>query len=109
MKGNAVGHKSEIELSILGYNPLVYVVTAEEERFLKEVERICMHRRRKLWVHTISTGIYSISFTCVEGIWQEPRRSGLQQQLSDPWHFSKTCVKGTPTKAYSFCSTSMRC
>jgi hypothetical protein len=84
MKGNAVGHKSEIELSILGYNPLVYVITAEEERFLKQVERICMHRRRKLWVHTISTGIYSISFTCVEGIWQEPRRSGLQQQLSDP-------------------------
>ena len=77
-------HKSEIELSILACNPIVFVVTAEEERFLKEVERICMLRRRKLWVHTISTGIYNISFTCAEGIWKEPRRSGLQQQLSDP-------------------------
>ena len=77
-------HKSEIELSILACNPVVYVVTAEEDRFLKEVERICMHRRRKLWVHAISTGVYNISFTCAEGIWKEPRRSGLQPQLSDP-------------------------
>ena len=66
MKGNAVGHKSEIELSILACNPIVYVVSAEEERFLKEVERICMHRR-KLWVHTISTGIYNISLPGVVG------------------------------------------
>jgi len=40
------------------------VVTTEEERFLKELECICMHRRRKLWVHAISSGIYSISFAC---------------------------------------------
>lgn len=84
MKGNAVDQKSEIELSILAYDPLIYVVTTEEERFLKKMERICLHRRRKLWVHTISNGIYSISFTCVDGLWNEPRRSGLQQQLSDP-------------------------
>lgn len=76
--------KSEIELSILAHDPLIYVVTAEEERFLKEMERICAHRRRKLWVHSVSTGAYSISFTCAEGVWKEPRRCGLQPQLSDP-------------------------
>jgi hypothetical protein len=79
-----MGPISEIELGILAGDPLMYVVTAEEERFLKEVERICMHRRRKLWVHTISSGIYSIAFTCVEGIWKEPRRGCLLKQLSDP-------------------------
>lgn len=83
-EGCRAEEKSEIELSILAYDPLIYVVTPEEERFLKEIERICMHRRRKLWVHTISTGAYSISFTCVDGVWKEPRRVGLQQQLSDP-------------------------
>jgi SpoVK/Ycf46/Vps4 family AAA+-type ATPase len=75
---------SEIELGILAGNPLMYVATPEEERFLKEVERICMHRRRKLWVHSISTGIYSISFACVDGIWKEPRRGCLLKELSDP-------------------------
>lgn len=75
---------SEIELGILAGNPLMYVVTTEEERFLKEIERICMHRRRKLWVHTIGNGIYSISFACVEGTWKEPRRGCLLKQLSDP-------------------------
>lgn len=76
--------KSEIELGIIAHDPLMYVVTAEEDRLLKELERICMHRRRKLWVHTITAGAYSISFTCVEGVWKEPRRGCLQQQLSDP-------------------------
>lgn len=79
-----MGPISEIELAILAGNPLMYVVTTEEERFLKEVERICMHRRRKLWVHSISTGIHSISFACVEGIWKEPRRGCLLKQLADP-------------------------
>lgn len=79
-----MSQKSDIELSILAYDPFIYVVTTEEERFLKEMERICMQRRRKLWVHTISTGAFSISFSCIEGIWKEPRRCCLQQQLSDP-------------------------
>ena len=53
-KACATAEKTEIELSILAYDPLIYVVTLEEERFLKEMERICMHRRRKLWVHIYS-------------------------------------------------------
>jgi hypothetical protein len=79
-----MGVISEIELSILAGNPLMYVVTPEEERFLKEVERICMHRGRKLWVHAISTGVYNISFGCVDGVWREPRRGCVLKQLSDP-------------------------
>jgi AAA+ superfamily predicted ATPase len=83
-KGAQMGPVSEIELAILAADPLMYVVTVEEERFLREVQRICMHRRRKLWVHAISTGIYSISFACVDGVWKEPRRGCLLKQLSDP-------------------------
>jgi len=83
-EGAQMGSISEIELDILAGIPLMYVVTTEEERFLKEIERICMHRRRKLWVHTISNGIYSISFACSDGIWKEPRRGCLLKQLADP-------------------------
>jgi SpoVK/Ycf46/Vps4 family AAA+-type ATPase len=83
-EARAAAEKTDIELSIIAHDPLIYVVTPEEERFLKEMERICMHRRRKLWVHSISTGVYNISFACVEGVWKEPHRGCLQQQLSDP-------------------------
>lgn len=83
-KGNAVVESSDIELGILAYDPLLYVVTAEEGRFLKELERICMKRRRKLWVHSISTGIYNIYFTHSEGVGKKPRRGFHQPQLGDP-------------------------
>jgi SpoVK/Ycf46/Vps4 family AAA+-type ATPase len=75
---------SDVELGISACDPLMYVVTAEEDRFLRDMERICMHGRRKLWVHSITEGAYNMTFTCVEGVWKEPRRCCLQQQLSDP-------------------------
>ncbi len=75
---------SDIELSILAYDPLIYVVTAEEERFIRELERICLKRRRRLWVHSISSGVYNVYFKHAEGTGKKPHRGFLQPQLSDP-------------------------
>jgi hypothetical protein len=62
----------DIEHGILAATPLMYVVTAEEGRFQSEVERICMTRSRKLWVHAISTGIYNVHFAWMDGSWKNP-------------------------------------
>jgi SpoVK/Ycf46/Vps4 family AAA+-type ATPase len=75
---------TEIELCILANFPLLYVVSPEEERFIKELERICIKIRRKLWIHTISTGLYNIAFSSKSELWRKTQAGKIQDQLKDP-------------------------
>lgn len=75
---------NEIELCILANDPLIYVVSPEEERFIKELERICIKNRRKLWIHTISKGLCNIAFSNVNELWHEAQVGRIQEQLRDP-------------------------
>jgi hypothetical protein len=74
----------DLQHAILAAVPLLYVVTAEEGRLLSEIERICMMRSRKLWVHAISTGIYNVHFAWMDGSWKKPRHTCVQKELRDP-------------------------
>jgi SpoVK/Ycf46/Vps4 family AAA+-type ATPase len=74
----------EIELGILAGEPLLYVVSGEEERFLKDLERICVHRGRKLWVYSITTGLKNIAFINTDKLWRETQRRGVLEDLKDP-------------------------
>jgi ATP-dependent 26S proteasome regulatory subunit len=75
---------NEIELCILANCPLLYVVGPEEERFIKEIESICIKNRRKLWIHSISTGLYNITFSRLDELWQDKKVGRLQADLKDP-------------------------
>jgi len=75
---------NEIELCILANYPVLYVVSPEEDRFVKTLEHICIKNRRKLWIHTISRGLCNIAFSKPDELWQETRIGRVQEQLKDP-------------------------
>jgi len=75
---------SEIELCILANYPILYVVSPEETRFLEELERICRRNSRKLWAHTISTGLYQIAIARRNEPWRQREVGEVQTQLKDP-------------------------
>ena len=74
----------EIELYIMANCPLLYVVGPEEDRFIREIENICIKNRRKLWIHSISTGLYEIAFSRQNELWQEKKIGRIQSDLKDP-------------------------
>ena len=75
---------NEFELCIMANCPLLYVVSPEENRFIKEIENICIKNRRKLWIHSISTGLYNIAFSKINELWQEKKMGRIQDDLKDP-------------------------
>jgi SpoVK/Ycf46/Vps4 family AAA+-type ATPase len=75
---------TEIELCILANYPILYVVSPEETRFVEELEGICRRNRRKLWAHTISTGLYRIAIARSNEPWREKKIGKVQGQLKDP-------------------------
>ena len=75
---------TEIELCILANYPILYVVSPEETRFIEELERICSSSRRKLWIHTISSGLYGIAPARKNAPWQRRATGEVQVQLKDP-------------------------
>jgi SpoVK/Ycf46/Vps4 family AAA+-type ATPase len=75
---------TEIELCILANYPIIYVVSPEETRFSEELERICRRNRRKLWIHTISSGLYGISTARKNEPWQRATPGEVRDQLKDP-------------------------
>ena len=75
---------TEIELCILANYPILYVVSPEESRFTDELERICRRHRRKLWVHTISTGLFRIAVARRNQPPRERQTSAVHGQLTDP-------------------------
>jgi SpoVK/Ycf46/Vps4 family AAA+-type ATPase len=75
---------NEIELCIMANCPLLYVVSPEENRFIKEIENICIKHRRKLWIHSISTGLYNIAFSNMNELWPEKIMGRMQDGLKDP-------------------------
>jgi ATPase family associated with various cellular activities (AAA)/AAA+ lid domain len=81
---NHTAATSELELNIAANCPLVYVVSPEEERVIAELERICIRNRRRLWIYSQSTGLYSISFHRVDELWPEKRNGRVQDHLKDP-------------------------
>ncbi len=87
---------NEIELCIRANYPILYVVSPEETRFVDELERICRRNRRKLWAHTISTGLYRIAIARRN----EPGRDGkigdVQDQLKDPVALLEHLKKSPP-------------
>jgi hypothetical protein len=81
---NQTAAATELELNIAANCPLVYVVSPEEERVIGELERICIRNRRRLWIYSHSTGLYSISFHRVDELWPEKRSGRVQDHLKDP-------------------------
>ena len=75
---------NEIELCIMANCPLLYVVSPEENRFIKEIENICIKHRRKLWIHSISTGLYNIAFSNMNKLGPEKIMGRMQDGLKDP-------------------------
>jgi SpoVK/Ycf46/Vps4 family AAA+-type ATPase len=75
---------TEIELCILANYPIIYVVSPEETRFVEELERICSRIRRKLWIHTISSGLYGIAPALKNEPWQKRKVGEIRDQLKDP-------------------------
>jgi hypothetical protein len=75
---------TELELCILANYPILYVVSPEETRFIEELERICNGSRRKLWIHTISSGLYGIAPVLKNAPWQKKATGEVQVQLKDP-------------------------
>lgn len=75
---------TEIELCILANYPILYVVSPEETRFVEELEGICRRNRRKLWAHTISTGLYRIAVARRNESWRERKIGEVQGRLKDP-------------------------
>jgi len=75
---------TELELCILANYPILYVVSPEETRFIEALERICGSSRRKLWIHTISSGLWRIAPALKNAPWQKKAAGDVQTQLKDP-------------------------
>jgi len=86
----------EIELCIRANYPILYVVSPEETRFVEELERICRRNRRKLWAHTISTGLYRIAIARRNEPGREGKIGEVQDQLKDPIALLEHLKKSPP-------------
>jgi len=75
---------TELELCILANYPLLYVVSPEETRFIEALARICSGSRRKLWLHTLSSGLCGVAPALKNAPWQKKAAGDLQVQLKDP-------------------------
>lgn len=73
---------NELELHLKARTPLLYVVSAEEERFQQELEQACIRERRKLFVHTITEGLQNAAFM-KDGFRLSGKR-GPDRSLKDP-------------------------
>jgi len=74
----------EIEQCIQANCPILYVVSKEETRFLRELEKSCVGKRRKLWIHTISEGLWNIAFSKQRELWYEASKGRVHEELRDP-------------------------
>jgi len=75
---------NEIEQCIQANFPILYVVSKEETRFLQELEKFCVRKRRKLWIHTISEGLWNIAFSKQRELWHEAKKGKVHEELRDP-------------------------
>lgn len=55
--GSLIKGKRELEILIRARYPLIYVVSWEEERVMREIERIAAKRKKKVYAWTISRGM----------------------------------------------------
>lgn len=73
-----------IQTAILANTPVIYVVSPEEERFTEALQAFCRSTRRKLWLHTISEGLWNIAFSRPDSLWVEACRDKVKAELRDP-------------------------
>ncbi|MFC1812594.1 AAA family ATPase [Thermodesulfobacteriota bacterium] len=74
----------EIKLCILANYPILYVVSPEESRFLRALESFCVRKRRKMWIHSISEGLWNIAFSKQGELWVETKKGKVREDLRDP-------------------------
>ncbi len=75
----------EIEAYILSNYPILYIVSAEEERFALFLEDFCMEKaRRKLHVYSVSEGFWNIAFSESGQLFVERYREKIRRDLKDP-------------------------
>jgi ATP-dependent 26S proteasome regulatory subunit len=74
----------EIELCIQANYPILYIVSPEETRFMEELERICGRNRRRLWSHTISTGLGRLPVAQKNEPWRSKEAGDVDSRLKDP-------------------------
>ena len=74
---------SETELHLLANYPILYIISPEEDRFLGEIENLCIKYKRRLWIHTISEGLWNIAFSQL-ALWPEKKKGRVMKQLRDP-------------------------
>jgi hypothetical protein len=53
----------EVALAVFAGLPLLYVVTAEEDRFLGALELFCRRHQRRLWLYTASDGAWKVGLS----------------------------------------------
>ena len=75
--------KTEIELHLLANYPILYVLSAEEDRFVRDLESVCIKNRRKLWIHSISEGLWNIASVRGEP-WFRTGAGRVNEGLRDP-------------------------
>lgn len=74
----------EIELAILANCSILYVVTQEEDRFVRFMEGVCGRKNRRMWIYSISDGLLHVAFTDTESFWFTTKKERVKEQLKDP-------------------------
>jgi len=75
---------SDIETAIMSNHPLLYVLSPEEYRCMLFFEKFCIRKSLKMWVHTISEGMWNVAFSEPDDLWIRTEKGQVMRQYRDP-------------------------
>jgi len=74
----------DIETAIMANHPILYVTTPEEYRCIRFFEKFFIRKNLKMWVHTISEGMWNIAFSDPDDLWIRAKKGKVLSQYRDP-------------------------
>lgn len=74
---------TEIATCLSANYPILYIGSPEEDRVVAEIEHVCIGLKRKLWLFSISSGLWNIAH-CIKGRWRDIPARKINGNLRDP-------------------------